>query len=141
MVNHYRIMPPSRLKVEIMIAVIFEVFPADGKEKEYLDIAAELKPQLEKIDGFISIERFSSLVEEGKILSLSFWRDEEAISQWRNLATHRLAQEKGRNEVFSNYRLRVANVSRDYGMQSREQAPSDSLSVHDSSSSRPLADS
>lgn len=124
-----------------MIAVIFEVFPADGKEKEYLDIAAELKPQLEKIDGFISIERFSSLVEEGKILSLSFWRDEEAISQWRNLATHRLAQEKGRNEVFSNYRLRVANVSRDYGMESREQAPSDSLSVHDSSSSRPLADS
>ena len=117
-----------------MIAVIFEVFPAAGKEKEYLDIAAELKPQLEKIDGFISIERFSSLVEEGKILSLSFWRDEEAISQWRNLATHRLAQEKGRNEVFSNYRLRVANVSRDYGMQSREQAPSDSLSVHDSSS-------
>ena len=124
-----------------MIAVIFEVFPADGKEKEYLDIAAELKPQLEKIDGFISIERFSSLVEEGKILSLSFWRDEEAISQWRNLETHRLAQEKGRNEVFSNYRLRVANVSRDYGMQSREQAPSDSLSVHDSSSTRPLADS
>ena len=109
-----------------MIAVIFEVFPAQGKVDEYLDIAASLKPQLEKIDGFISIERFSSLVEEGKILSLSFWRDEEAINQWRNLETHRLAQEKGRAGVFSNYRLRVANVKRDYGMNEREQAPPDS---------------
>jgi len=113
-----------------MIAVIFEVFPAEGKAKEYLDIAAELKPQLEKIDGFISIERFSSLAHEGKILSLSFWRDEEAISEWRNLETHRLAQEKGRDGVFSNYRLRVASVNRDYGMESREQAPSDSLDIH-----------
>ena len=114
-----------------MIAVIFEVFPAEGKAKEYLDIAAELKPQLEKIDGFISIERFSSLVEEGKILSLSFWRDEEAISAWRNLETHRHAQGKGRGGVFNNYRLRVAKVNRDYGMESREQAPSDSLKIHD----------
>ena len=86
-----------------MIAVIFEVYPAEGKVEEYLDIASELKPQLEKIDGFISIERFSSLVEEGKVLSLSFWRDEGAINQWRNLETHRLAQEKGRGGVFSNY--------------------------------------
>lgn len=113
-----------------MIAVIFEVFPAEGKVKEYLDIAAELKPQLEKIDGFISIERFYSLVEEGKVLSLSFWRDEEAIREWRNLEIHRRAQEKGRGGVFSNYRLRVATVSRDYGMESREQAPLDSVSIH-----------
>lgn len=109
-----------------MIAVIFEVYPAKGKVDEYLEIAKELKPQLEKIDGFISIERFSSLVEEGKILSLSFWRDEAAIEKWRNLESHRYAQKKGRNGVFSNYRLRVANVHRDYGMIDREQAPSDS---------------
>ncbi len=114
-----------------MIAVIFEVFPAKGKVEEYLDIAAELKPLLEKIDGFISIERFSSLVEEGKVLSLSFWRDEEAIEEWRNLESHRYAQEKGRGGVFSNYRLRVAEVSRDYGMNNRDEAPSDSKKIHD----------
>lgn len=114
-----------------MIAVIFEVYPAKGKVDEYLDIATDLKPQLEKIDGFISIERFSSLIKEGKVLSLSFWRDEEAINEWRNLETHRLAQEKGRGGVFSNYRLRVANVYRDYGMDNREQAPSDSKDIHD----------
>ncbi|CAC9588283.1 Antibiotic biosynthesis monooxygenase [uncultured Gammaproteobacteria bacterium] len=114
-----------------MIAVIFEVYPAKGKVEEYLDIASKLKPQLEKIDGFISIERFSSLVDEDKILSLSFWRDEEAINEWRNLETHHLAQEKGRGGVFSNYRLRVANVSRDYGMNSREQTPPDSKTRHD----------
>lgn len=114
-----------------MIAVIFEVFPAEGKVQEYLDIAADLKPQLEKIDGFISIERFSSFAEEGKVLSLSFWRDEAAITQWRNLETHRHAQEKGRGGVFNNYRLRVANVSRDYGMKSREEVPTDSLKAHD----------
>ena len=114
-----------------MIAVIFEVYPAKGKVEEYLEIASELKPQLEKIEGFISIERFSSLIEEGKVLSLSFWRDEEAIQEWRQLETHRLAQEKGRGGVFSNYRLRVANVSRDYGMESREEAPIDSKKRHD----------
>ena len=97
-----------------MIAVIFEVYPAEGKVDEYLDIAANLRPQLEKIDGFISIERFSSLVEEGKVLSLSFWRDEKAIEDLRNIEAHRLAQEKGRKGVFSNYRLRVADVNRDY---------------------------
>ena len=116
-----------------MIAVIFEVFPAEGKAQEYLDIAANLKPQLENIDGFISIERFSSLVEEGKILSLSFWRDENAIEEWRNVESHRRAQEKGREGVFADYRLRVANVSRDYGMESREQAPSDRRLMHDKS--------
>jgi heme-degrading monooxygenase HmoA len=113
-----------------MIAVIFEVLPAEGKMDEYLEIAAGLKPQLEEIDGFISIERFSSLVEEGKVLSLSFWRDEEAIEAWRNLESHRLAQEKGRGGVFYDYRLRVANVNRDYGMENREQAPSDSKNRH-----------
>jgi len=113
-----------------MIAVIFEVYPAEGKVEEYLGIASDLKPQLEKIDGFISIERFSSLVDEGKVLSLSFWRDEEAIKEWRNLETHRHAQEKGRGGVFSNYRLRVANVSRDYGMDNREEAPIDSKNEH-----------
>ncbi|WP_198265362.1 antibiotic biosynthesis monooxygenase family protein [sulfur-oxidizing endosymbiont of Gigantopelta aegis] len=109
-----------------MIAVIFEVFPAPGKKAEYLEIAAELKPQLEKIDGFISIERFASLAEEGKVLSLSFWRDEEAIATWRNLESHRCAQAKGNDSVFSDYRLRVADVSRDYGMNERDQAPEDS---------------
>ncbi|MEH6473085.1 MAG: antibiotic biosynthesis monooxygenase [Halopseudomonas sp.] len=114
-----------------MIAVIFEVYPAEGRVEEYLSIAAELRPQLEQIDGFISIERFSSLVEEGKVLSLSFWRDEAAIQAWRNLESHRLAQAKGRGGVFQNYRLRVATVSRDYGMIDREQAPDDSLKRHD----------
>ena len=114
-----------------MIAVIFEVYPAAGKVEEYLEIAAGLKSELENIDGFISIERFSSLVEEGKVLSLSFWRDEESIEAWRNLEPHRLAQKQGRGGVFENYRLRVANVSRDYGMSDREQAPADSREVHD----------
>lgn len=90
-----------------------------------------MKPLLEEIDGFISIERFSSLVEEGKVLSLSFWRDEAAIEAWRNLETHRFAQAKGRGGVFRDYRLRVADVNRDYGMVSREEAPSDSRSIHD----------
>ena len=88
-----------------MIAVIFEVFPAEGKVQEYLDIAAKLKPVLENIDGFISIERFSSFSVEGKLLSLSFWRDEKAIEEWRNNESHRLAQEKGRDVIFSDYRL------------------------------------
>lgn len=114
-----------------MIAVIFEVYPAKGKIDEYLEIATHLKPILEKIDGFISIERFSSLAEEGKVLSLPFWKDEEAINEWRNQEVHRRAQEKGRGGVFSNYRLRVANVSRDYGRSEREQAPVDSKKVHD----------
>jgi heme-degrading monooxygenase HmoA len=114
-----------------MIAVIFEVYPADGKVQEYLDIAAELKPLLQNIDGFISIERFSSLVEEGKLLSLSFWRDEKAIEEWRNMEAHRIAQEKGRKGVFADYRLRIARVSRDYGMETRAQAPSDSKLRHD----------
>ena len=113
-----------------MIAVIFEVYPDKDRKQDYLDIAAELKLLLQDIDGFISIERFSSLAEEGKILSLSFWRDEKAIEQWRNIEAHRLAQKKGRQGVFNQYRLRVANVSRDYGMLERDEAPTDSKNVH-----------
>ena len=123
-----------------MIAVIFEVIPTEGKVQEYLNIAARLKPLLENIDGFISIERFSSLAEEGKLLSLSFWRDEKAIEEWRNIESHRLAQIKGREGVFLDYRLRVANVSRDYGMADREQVPSDSKLAHDISNNRMRSD-
>ena len=113
-----------------MIAVIFEGRPADGHTQEYLDIAASLRPLLNEIDGFISIERFESLYEPGKILSLSFWRDEQAVEAWRTLEAHRVAQAKGRAEVFKDYRLRVAGVLRDYGMFDREQAPSDSQRFH-----------
>ncbi len=113
-----------------MIAVIFEVWPDPAHTQQYLDKAADLRPLLEHIDGFISIERFASLSEPDKILSLSVWRDEQAVQQWRNLEQHRDAQKLGRQGVFSNYRLRVASVIRDYGMQSREQAPADSRSIH-----------
>ena len=113
-----------------MIAVIFEVFPADGKREEYLDIASALKPELSKIEGFISVERFQSLADPNKILSLSFWEDEQSIAQWRNLEQHRNAQKAGRNFVFDDYRLRVANVIRDYGMNNRTEAPADSKIIH-----------
>ncbi len=113
-----------------MLAVIFEVWPAAGRAAEYFDLAAALKADLGKIDGFLSIERFESLTTPGKFLSLSFWRDEEAIRQWRNLDTHRVAQAKGRGEVFADYRLRVAAVMRDYGMKERVGAPPDSRERH-----------
>jgi len=113
-----------------MIAVIFEVIPTDEGYQNYLSIAEALKPNLVKIDGFISIERFSSLAEEGKVLSLSFWRDEEAIERWRNLEAHRIAQTQGRKNFFKDYRLRVASVIRDYGMNDRKEAPKDSLEIH-----------
>ncbi|MCZ6510422.1 MAG: antibiotic biosynthesis monooxygenase [Alphaproteobacteria bacterium] len=106
-----------------MIAVIFEVWPAEGHLDDYLDIAHGLRPELEKIDGFISIERFSSMYEDGKLLSLSFWRDEAAVRTWREQADHRAAQAKGRNELFADYRLRIADVLRDYGPNERDQAP------------------
>jgi len=109
-----------------MIAVIFEVWPNDGRKQAYLDIAAELKPELEKIDGFLSIERFQSLSDDTKILSLSFWRDDEAVKRWRNLEHHRQAQQAGRAGIFRDYRLRVASVMRDYGMNERAEAPADS---------------
>lgn len=114
-----------------MIAVIFEVFPKEGHKQAYLDIAAELRPHLETIEGFISVERFQSLYHPEKILSLSFWRDEEAVRQWRQLEFHREAQIKGRTVHFEDYRLRVASVLRDYGMFSREEAPEDSRQLHD----------
>lgn len=114
-----------------MIAVIFEVWPSQGQRQHYLDIAAALKPRLEEIDGFISIERFESLAESGKLLSLSFWRDEAAIEQWRCLEQHRAAQAQGRASVFDDYRLRIAGVMRDYGLDEREQAPADSREIHD----------
>jgi heme-degrading monooxygenase HmoA len=116
---------------KLMIAVIFEFIAAPGRTQEYLDLAASLRPELEKIDGFISIERFSSLVNEGKIVSLSFWRDEQALERWRNVERHRMAQARGRAGLFADYRLRVASVIRDYGLQEREQAPEDSRRVHD----------
>lgn len=113
-----------------MIAVIFEARPAEGKWDEYLDIAASLKSELSQIEGFISIERFQSLANNAKILSLSFWKDEESISRWRNIELHRKAQTKGRNSVFVDYRLRVAQVIRDYGMADRSEAPGDSHVFH-----------
>jgi heme-degrading monooxygenase HmoA len=114
-----------------VIAVIFEVVPAPGRRQEYLDLAASLRPELEKMDGFVSIERFESLTDRGKILSLSLWRDEDAVKRWRQLEGHRIAQAKGRGGVFADYRLRVAAVVRDYGMFEREQAPADSRARHD----------
>src|ERR1041385_7860972 len=114
-----------------MMAVIFEVWPQDGHKNEYLDIAAALRPMLSEIDGFISIERFESLSEPGKLLSLSFWRDEKAIEAWRNVELHRSAQSKGRAYIFQDYRLRLGMVIRDYGMNNREQSPADIRRRHD----------
>ncbi len=106
-----------------MYVVIFEVRPKDNRLDDYLSVAAALRPELEKIDGFISVERFSSLTTEGKILSLSFWRDEAAIKAWREQADHRAGQRRGRADIFADYRIRVAAVLRDYGMTERDQAP------------------
>lgn len=116
--------------LRFMLAVIFEVHPHPDHRQEYLDIAGELRPLLDGIDGFISIERFESLTTPGKVLSLSFWRDEEALSAWRIIGEHRLAQAKGRGRIFKDYRLRIASVVRDYGMQDRDEAPSDSRGFH-----------
>ena len=113
-----------------MIAVIFEVWPAPSEGDHYLAIAADLLPHLKQIDGFLSIERFESLSEPGKMLSLSFWRDEAAIAQWRQLELHRTAQRQGRNGIFQDYRLRICATIRDYGMRDREQAPPDSQQIH-----------
>lgn len=113
-----------------MIAIIFEVQPAPGHRDEYLDIAADLRPMLDKIDGFISVERFQSLADPGKLVSISFFRDETALEEWRKLAAHRRAQAKGRSGVFTDYRLRVAHVIRDYGMFDRAEAPDDSRKAH-----------
>ena len=113
-----------------MIAVIFEVWPVENGAREYFDLAAEHRPLLEEIEGFISIERFESLATKGKFLSLSFWRDEQSIRTWRNMEEHRAVQEKGRHGVFAAYRIRVASVVRDYGLDDRNEAPEDSRSAH-----------
>jgi heme-degrading monooxygenase HmoA len=113
-----------------MIAVIFEVIPKPDRKDAYLDTAARLKPLLAEVDGFISIERFQSLTDPQKILSLSFWRDEAAVARWRQVEDHRRAQDAGRRAIFQDYRLRVASVLRDYGMNEREQAPADSRAAH-----------
>jgi heme-degrading monooxygenase HmoA len=114
-----------------VIAVIFEVSPAAGRRQTYLDLAAALRAELETVNGFISIERFESLSHPGKILSLSFWRNEAAVEAWRNLPSHRETQARGRAGVFADYRLRVAEVLRDYGLNQRDQAPADSRAVHE----------
>lgn len=113
-----------------MIAVLFEVYPTEGRTDDYLDIAAHMRPMAEGLEGFISVERFESLSDPRKVLSLSFFEDEDAIERWRNLAAHRSAQAEGRGGVFDDYRLRIAHVVRDYGMFDRAQAPSDSKKVH-----------
>lgn len=113
-----------------MIAVIFELQAADGQRETYLELAADLKPLLAEIDGFISIERFQSLADPQRLLSLSFWRDEAAVQQWRNIEQHRAAQKRGRYGVLAQYRLRVAEVVRDYGLDQREQTPHDSRGYH-----------
>ncbi len=113
-----------------MIAVIFEVRPTHDGRQEYLDLAAQLRPMLERMDGFVSIERFQSLSDPGKLLSLSIWRDEAALSAWRALPEHRLAQVHGRTRVFEDYTLRVAGIIRDYGMHLRDEAPPDSRAIH-----------
>ncbi|MBZ9725013.1 antibiotic biosynthesis monooxygenase [Mesorhizobium sp. ESP6-5] len=113
-----------------MIAVIFEVQPAQGRREAYLSIAADLRPLLDGIDGFISVERFQSLADPNRVLSLSFWRDEEAVKAWRNTEEHRQAQRAGRGGIFAGYRLRIAHVVRDYGLAERDEAPADSRAVN-----------
>lgn len=113
-----------------MIAVIFEFTPAEGRKQDYFDLVGELKPELDRAEGFISIERFESISAPGKFVSLQFWRDEASVAKWRNLQLHRQAQAKGRGGIFSNYRLRIASVLRDYTLEDRAQAPTDSRGLH-----------
>ncbi len=113
-----------------MIAVIFEVWPKPEHRDNYLELAATMRNAIEEIDGFISVERFQSIVDEGKMLSLSFFESHKALDEWRNLAEHRVAQKVGRSQFFANYRLRIASVERDYGLTDRAQAPADSNSAH-----------
>ena len=119
-----------------MIAVIFEVWPAQGRKDDYLEIAATLRADLDRIDGFISIERFQSMSDPEKLLSLSFWRDEDAVKNWRNYSKHRESQKKGRTGIFTDYRLRVATVMRDYGLTKRAEVPEDSRGIHNEQHSR-----
>jgi heme-degrading monooxygenase HmoA len=113
-----------------MIAVIFEFTPAPGRFADYMELVGQLKPELEKADGFVSLERFESITTPGKYVSLQFWRDEESVRRWRNLQQHREAQKKGRGGIFASYRLRIAGVLRDYAMDQRGEAPRDSVAAH-----------
>lgn len=113
-----------------MIAVIFEVVPHADKKQNYLDMAAKMRPLVEQIDGFLSVERFQSLTDPDKLLSISFFRDEDALNAWRRLTEHRQAQKAGRSSYFRDYRLRVAHVLRDYGMEERDEAPEDSRALN-----------
>ena len=113
-----------------MIAIIFEVTPHDGKQEEYLSIAASMRSLVEQVDGFVSVERFQSLTTPGKLLSISFFESEAAVAEWRQLAEHRSAQDAGRKRIFSDYRIRVLSVIREYGMQDRLEVPTDSLDAH-----------
>ncbi len=113
-----------------MIAIIFELEPAEGQREAYLEMAAELRPLLEGVEGFLSVERFQSLTHPGKLLSVSFWEDEAAVARWRQMDAHRRMQAKGRGGVFRDYRLRVAHVLRDYGLTDRAEAPDDSRAAH-----------
>jgi len=113
-----------------MIAVIFEFTPAPGRFPDYMDLVGQLRSELDKAEGFVSLERFESITTPGKFVSLQFWRDEESVSKWRNLQKHREAQKKGRDGIFASYRLRIAGVIRDYSMDGRGQAPADSVAAH-----------
>jgi heme-degrading monooxygenase HmoA len=113
-----------------MIAVIFEFTAAPERRQQYLDLAAMLNAEVKDFDGFLGIERFQSLSAPERYVSLSFWRDEEAVRKWRNVQKHREAQAKGRRDIFSAYRLRICNVIRDYGMLERGEAPKDSVALH-----------
>jgi len=113
-----------------MIAVIFEFTPAPGRFPDYMALVAQLKPELDKAEGFISLERFESITTPGKYVSLQFWRDEACVAKWRQLQKHREAQKQGRGGIFASYRLRIAGVIRDYTMDARAQAPADSVAVH-----------
>jgi heme-degrading monooxygenase HmoA len=110
-----------------MIAIVFEVTPGPNMRQAYLDHAALLRPELAQIDGFVSVERFESLTNPGKLLSLSLWRDEAAVKRWRNHVGHRTAQRLGRTGMFADYRIRVVGVMRDYTMTDRAEAPEDAL--------------
>lgn len=125
-----------------MIAVIFEVMPDPERKADYLDMAAQMRPLVDEIDGFISVERFQSLTNPDKLLSLSFFRDEAALDAWRTLSAHRSAQKAGRGGMFTDYHLRIASVMRDYGMFDRAEAPQDSKATHDrpDAQSPPAAD-
>lgn len=114
-----------------MIAVLFEAWPAAGQPSRYLDLAAALRPELDRVEGFVSVERFESLTEPGKLLSLSYWRDEAAVAAWRSKAVHRATQSEGREGVFQDYRIRVATVVRDYSLKDRREAPPDSRAAHE----------